>query len=89
MPLTTILDFSKYGGADSLDEGRSPRRTTVVSPTQKDNGKNYPGPPQDPSDFLWIMTEEPHRTRRMAIMKAHPEVRTKATEPYSTAALHK
>ncbi|EDR13675.1 delta 15-fatty acid desaturase protein, partial [Laccaria bicolor S238N-H82] len=25
-------------------------------------------------DFLWLMTEEPHRTRRMAIMKAHPEV---------------
>lgn len=32
--------------------------------------------PQDPSDFLWLLTEEPHRTRRMAILKAHPEVRT-------------
>ena len=30
--------------------------------------------PQDPSDFLWLMTEEPHRSRRKAIMKAHPEV---------------
>ena len=32
-------------------------------------------PPQDHSDFLWQMNEEPHRSRRMAIMKAHPEVR--------------
>lgn len=26
-------------------------------------------------DFYWTYTEEPHRTRRMAIIKAHPEVR--------------
>ncbi|PWN91852.1 hypothetical protein FA10DRAFT_265686 [Acaromyces ingoldii] len=32
--------------------------------------------PQDATDFLWLLTEEPHRTRRMAILKAHPEVRT-------------
>lgn len=32
-------------------------------------------PEQDPSDWLWMMTEEPHRTRRKAILKAHPEVR--------------
>jgi sphingolipid delta-4 desaturase len=24
-------------------------------------------------DFLWMTTEEPHRSRRMAILKAHPE----------------
>jgi sphingolipid 4-desaturase/C4-monooxygenase len=33
---------------------------------------------QDPSSnndhFLWTYTEEPHRTRRQAIIKAHPEV---------------
>jgi hypothetical protein len=29
---------------------------------------------KDPDDFLWIMTEEPHRSRRKAILKAHPEV---------------
>jgi len=27
-------------------------------------------------DFFWTYTEEPHRTRRLAIIKAHPEVRT-------------
>lgn len=25
--------------------------------------------------FFWTYTEEPHRTRRLAIIKAHPEVR--------------
>lgn len=62
------IDYSLYGGAEST--GRSPRRTVI---TAKDDGK-FSRPPQDPSDFLWLMTEEPHRTRRMAIMKAHPEV---------------
>ncbi|SCZ97269.1 BZ3500_MvSof-1268-A1-R1_Chr4-2g07100 [Microbotryum saponariae] len=32
-------------------------------------------PEQDPNDFLWLMTEEPHRTRRKAVLKAHPEIR--------------
>ena len=69
-------DFSYFGGAESLLEGkqRSPRRTEVPKPTDKDDGQSYPALPQDPSDFLWLMTEEPHRTRRMEIMKAHPEV---------------
>ncbi|KAH8830021.1 dihydroceramide delta(4)-desaturase [Flagelloscypha sp. PMI_526] len=71
---TKNADFSLYGGADSLTEGRPPRRTTLVRPTEKDNGISRPGPPQDPRDFLWLMTEEPHRSRRQAIMKAHPEV---------------
>ncbi|GLB39083.1 putative sphingolipid Delta4-desaturase (DES) [Lyophyllum shimeji] len=67
------IDYSLFGGADSLTEGkRSPRRTFL--PNGDTNANLYPGPPQDPSDFLWLMTEEPHRTRRMAIMKAHPEV---------------
>ncbi|KAF7193561.1 Sphingolipid delta(4)-desaturase [Pseudocercospora fuligena] len=28
----------------------------------------------DSSDFFWAYTEEPHKTRRQAIIKAHPEV---------------
>lgn len=28
----------------------------------------------DHNRFFWTYTEEPHRTRRMAIIKAHPEV---------------
>ena len=50
-----------------------PRRTVIVAPAEK--SYDVYGPPQDPTDFLWLMTEEPHRSRRMAIMKAHPEVR--------------
>lgn len=30
--------------------------------------------PED-GDFFWTYTEEPHRSRRQAIIKAHPEVR--------------
>ncbi|KAG7095849.1 hypothetical protein E1B28_006544 [Marasmius oreades] len=69
------IDYSLYGGAETLSEGRSPRRTVVPNPSLvKDDGVSHVGPPQDPNDFLWLMTEEPHRTRRMAIMKAYPEV---------------
>ncbi|KAG8756744.1 hypothetical protein FRC12_010478 [Ceratobasidium sp. 428] len=72
-----LIDFSLFGGAESLSEGRKvapshPRRTETVRPTEAD--QSIPGPPHDPSDFLWLMTEEPHRSRRQAILKAHPEV---------------
>lgn len=30
--------------------------------------------PNDHDSFFWTYTEEPHRSRRMAIIKAHPEV---------------
>ncbi|EKM76454.1 hypothetical protein AGABI1DRAFT_122617 [Agaricus bisporus var. burnettii JB137-S8] len=63
------VDYSLYGGADSLAEGRSPRRTFP------NNAAILPLlPPKDPSEFLWIHTEEPHRSRRLEIMKKHPEV---------------
>ncbi len=40
--------------------------------TEKATGLEKEG---DPSDrFFWTYTEEPHRTRRQAIIKAHPEV---------------
>ncbi|KAH9822691.1 fatty acid desaturase-domain-containing protein [Melampsora americana] len=29
---------------------------------------------QDPNDWLWLMSEEPHKSRRKAILKSHPEV---------------
>jgi hypothetical protein len=38
-------------------------------------GPKVVNPPQDGTDFLWLLQEEPHRTRRRAIQKAHPEVR--------------
>jgi sphingolipid delta-4 desaturase len=36
-------------------------------------------------DFFWTYTEEPHRTRRLAIIKAHPEAR-KDTSSFSRSA---
>ncbi|KAF8490368.1 fatty acid desaturase-domain-containing protein [Russula emetica] len=72
------IDFSLLGGAESLSEPEPkkapwlPRRTEIPHPQDIQNV--YGSMPQDLSDFLWLMTEEPHRSRRRAIMKAHPEV---------------
>lgn len=73
-------DFSLFGGAESLTDPEPkhgqwlPRRTEI--PHTQDIQNVYVSMPQDSigSDFLWLMTEEPHRSRRRAIMKAHPEV---------------
>jgi sphingolipid delta-4 desaturase len=49
------------------------RASTVTS---KANGEKPAAANDDKShDFFWTYTEEPHRTRRLAIIKAHPEVR--------------
>ncbi|KAF9486257.1 dihydroceramide delta(4)-desaturase [Pholiota conissans] len=77
------INFSLFGGADSLTEGRdatdlkvkrAPRRVFAPNEGERPDVYAHTAPPQDPSDFLWLLTEEPHRSRRMAIMKAHPEV---------------
>ncbi|KAH9477483.1 Sphingolipid delta(4)-desaturase [Psilocybe cubensis] len=78
------INYSLFGGAESLDEGRTPpskfnrapRRTFAVNEGDESvrDEYAYTALPQDPKDFLWLMTEEPHRSRRMAIMRAHPEV---------------
>ncbi|KAJ3482325.1 hypothetical protein NLG97_g7599 [Lecanicillium saksenae] len=36
-----------------------------------------------PKDFFWTYTEEPHRTRRLEIIKKHPEVRNKNTSDFA------
>lgn len=71
---------------DSLSEDEAETRATTPGEdlSEEDKGLRLAGeqwapkkvnPPQDGTDFLWMMTEEPHRSRRKAIMKAHPEVR--------------
>ncbi|CRK30883.1 hypothetical protein BN1708_005313 [Verticillium longisporum] len=62
------------------------KRKTASSATATTNGrlstddiKLPPDSERDPlevkhRDFFWTYTEEPHRTRRLAIIKAHPEV---------------
>lgn len=51
---------------------RSAATTATKEATPPANSS--PAPQQDGNDFLWTYTEEPHRTRRLAIIKAHPEV---------------
>jgi sphingolipid 4-desaturase/C4-monooxygenase len=48
---------------------RSSDKLEASSPETQNNQKS------DPSDqFFWTYTEEPHRTRRLAVIKAHKEV---------------
>lgn len=52
--------------------------TATVVPRKKQDipkGGASEAPIEDDHDhFFWTYTEEPHRTRRQAIIKAHPEV---------------
>ena len=45
--------------------GSKRSKSGISTPESESNAKN---------DFFWTYTEEPHRTRRMAIIKKHPEV---------------
>ncbi|KAG9013485.1 hypothetical protein FRB94_002560 [Tulasnella sp. JGI-2019a] len=73
-------DFSLLGGAESLppsldakqqlEPTSSHYRTVTLSQTQPEPKRTKRGT----TDWLWLMTEEPHRSRRAAILKAHPEV---------------
>jgi sphingolipid delta-4 desaturase len=66
--------------ATSDDEGQQNISEKDTNSTARAGDKWAPAysskSPADASDFLWLLTEEPHRTRRMAILKAHPQVRT-------------
>ncbi|GAA5972949.1 hypothetical protein JCM11641_000335 [Rhodosporidiobolus odoratus] len=69
--------------SDPLEPEISTAATTPGEELSEDKAWKLPGEqwapktiqqPQDGTDFLWQLTEEPHRSRRRAIMKAHPEV---------------
>jgi sphingolipid 4-desaturase/C4-monooxygenase len=55
---------------------RKPVRTTLKAPPveAKSVEAESKSAIDNEHDFLWTYTEEPHRTRRQAIIKAHPEV---------------
>ncbi|KAF2471669.1 sphingolipid delta4-desaturase [Lindgomyces ingoldianus] len=44
----------------------------AAAPQEEEDAKSFVA--SDHDRFFWTYTEEPHRTRRMAIIKAHPEV---------------
>lgn len=85
MPTPTV-DFSLFGGAETLPPSLSPPSSSSSdddAPISYQGDKKLAGeewaphvvkPVQDHGDWLWLMTEEPHRSRRRAILKAHPEV---------------
>ena len=64
--------------------------TATESSLEGDNASNtvidppdYPKKVSSPKDdFFWAYTEEPHKTRRLEIIKAHPEVRLLAILKY-------
>jgi hypothetical protein len=51
-----------------------PQRTAAGSKTASQAKEQTASTNKD--DFFWTYTEEPHATRRQAIIKAHPEVHT-------------
>ena len=92
MSSTAGVDFSLFGGAEILppshesgttssdDESSSVSSASEPSKKYKLAGEEWAPRKvtQDPNDWLWQMTEEPHRSRRKAILKAHPEVSWRA-----------
>ena len=48
------------------------RKSAATKNSGKESAKD--AAPADANDFFWTYTEEPHRTRRIAIIKSHPEV---------------
>jgi sphingolipid delta-4 desaturase len=51
-----------------------PRKPVSRGFTVKGEKQQEPKIENEHDHFFWTYTEEPHRTRRMAIIKAHPEV---------------
>jgi len=47
-----------------------------TAPTNQEPASSSTKSQNDYDRFFWAYTEEPHRTRRQAIIKAHPEVST-------------
>jgi sphingolipid delta-4 desaturase len=67
-PSDTDHSLSSYAASDSGSIGKEEE-----GPGKGAEGKEVEFVDPFP-DFLWMTTEEPHRSRRMAILKAHPEV---------------
>ena len=65
-PTVTAASTAAHGGVLKLN---SKGATAAAADADRE-------PPAETKyrDFFWSYTEEPHRTRRLAIIKAHPEV---------------
>lgn len=71
---TTSAGRKANGNGKAADEGHEIRLNgaAAAAQAQEETDKKV-------NDFFWTYTEEPHRTRRLAIIKAHPEVYIFAT----------
>lgn len=69
---------SPLSDSDPSLNSYAPSESSVTDPTDSSGDEKDKSTDKafvDPfPDFLWMTTEEPHRSRRMAILKAHPEV---------------
>lgn len=75
--------------ASSISNGSAIPILRVAGVSEKEapmaDGDDTTAPPSidvKEHDFFWTYTEEPHRSRRMAIIKAHPEVRLSSEHLY-------
>lgn len=76
--LPPSMEHTNSQSTTDLDSGSSSGDEAVLGDEYKLAGEAWApkkvNPPQDGTDYLWLMTEEPHRSRRNAILKDHPEV---------------
>ena len=63
--------MSSTAGTETITKRQSPSESKAATIATA-----HPVPGNEHDHFFWTYTEEPHRTRRQAIIKAHPEVRT-------------
>ena len=66
----SLFPIAKMSSATSATVTKTPKQRKGTSGKNSLEAKAA----KDANDFFWTYTEEPHRTRRMAIIKAHPEV---------------
>lgn len=53
---------------------KTPKLRKSASTSKKSKTADATTASSDATDFFWTYTEEPHRTRRIAIIKSHPEI---------------
>jgi sphingolipid delta-4 desaturase len=68
-------------------EGKDESSARLRVPPENEAAETAPPLEVKEHDFFWTYTEEPHRTRRQAIIKAHPEVCLSSLLQFSSQSL--
>jgi sphingolipid delta-4 desaturase len=91
MPSTTTITATAVSSKTRSRQSKEQGKVQVTKKSERVSSSiSTKTPPtvvgQNPrDDFFWSYTEEPHRTRRQAIIKAHPEVSNDFRQPWNTA----